>query len=146
MKIFILFFFLSLLSISCQNYSTDIENRKDQIYLSSEKDSYSKQDTIKFYLENNSNNDIVISLICGTYLDMMYQMNENNVWSDNLFFGFVNLNCPVFLDTVYIDNSFTCSLPANKFNSTGIFRVLVPYSVPKEDSTMFVFSNSFEIF
>lgn len=146
MKIFILFFSLSLLSISCQNHSTDIENRKDQIQLSSEKDSYSKQDTIKFYLENNSNNNIVISLICGTYLDMMYQMNENNVWSHNLFFWFVNLDCPVFLDTVYIDNSFTYSLPANKFNSTGIFRVLVPYSVPNEDSTMFVFSNSFKIF
>ena len=76
---------------------------------------------------------------------MSYQKKENSHWSDNLLFGYMSLHCPTVLDTIQANSTFTHSIPAEIFESTGTFRLLVDFHIPDKNSNEKVLSNSFKI-
>lgn len=145
MKEFIPCILIFLLFFSCKKEITGIENSLNQLSLLTDQISYTNVDSINLNIENKSAFDMVIGLRCGVYLEMYYQKEENNVWSDNLFFGYMSLHCPTFLDTIPTNNTFAHSIQSEIFESTGTFRFLVPYYLPRKDTNMVAVSNSFEI-
>jgi len=145
MKVFIFCILMFLLFFSCKKEITGIENSLNQVTLLTDKISYTNLDSINLNIENKSGFDMVIGFRCGVYLEMFYQKEENKVWSDNLFFWYMLLHCPTFLDTIQANSTFTHSIPSEIFESTGTFRFLVPYYLPRKDTNMVLISNSFEV-
>ena len=145
MKTFFAYALLLLLIICCQKESTDINDSRDQINFLTDKPIYTVSDSINLNLENKSTVNITIGLRCGFYLEMYYQKKENGYWSDNLWFGYMSLRCVTELDTIQANNTFAHSIPANIFNSTGTFRLLVEVHKPMMNNSETIISNSFEI-
>lgn len=144
MKYFIFTLFLALAIFGCEKEPSGI-GLSEQIKLSTDKSSYSKTDSIQLFLENNSDSDIMIGLRCGEYLEMAYQMKENDNWSADKHFWYMQLGCMTVPDTIQANSTFNYSMPAVFFDTTGIFRLLVPCYVFDIDSNMLVISNSFEV-
>ena len=138
-------FALILSIIGCQNQPTEIKNSSEQIGFSTNSSSYVVSDTINLSLNNSSSFDMVVGLRCGHYLEMFYQKKVNQDWSDTLWFWYMSLRCPTFLDTVLRNNSFAHSMPAEMFNSTGTFRLLIDVYIPQRDTSLMLISNQFQI-
>ena len=98
---FILTLFFFLILIGCGNLSKS-ENSLNEVNLETDKTTYSISDSINIILENGTSTDIMIGIRCKTYLEMYYQKNELDSWSDNLMFGYMSLGCPTKLDTIKI--------------------------------------------
>lgn len=145
MKMFMSFTFLFLLIFSCKKEIVSVDNSIKPIRLSIDKLLYTELDSIYLSLENKSVLDIIIGLRCGVYLEMSYQIKENNHWSDSKYFWYEGLKCPTFLDTIQSKRTFAYSMASGIFDSTGTFRLLIPYYVSSIDTSMVVISNSFEI-
>jgi hypothetical protein len=141
----ILSFALILWIIGCQNQSTEISNSSEQVSFSTNSSSYVESDTIKLSLRNNASYDITVGLRCGLYLEMFYQKQVNQDWSDTLWFSYMSLRCLTDLDTVLMKHSFAHSMPAQIFNSTGTFRLLIDVHIPQRDTSLMVISNQFQI-
>ncbi|MBN2425606.1 MAG: hypothetical protein JXR46_13340 [Calditrichaceae bacterium] len=145
MKALVSYTLFLLLITGCQKEATDISASIDQIDFSTDKQSYTLLDSIKLNLTNNTDDDIIIELRCGFYLEMFYQKKENSNWSDDLWFGYMSLRCPTELDTIPASSTYTHSLHANIFNSTGTFRLLVEVHKPTMNNSETIISNSFKI-
>ena len=76
---------------------------------------------------------------------MFYQKKENNDWSENLWLGYMSLRCLTVLDTIQANSTFTHSLPADTFGSTGTFRLIVEVHKPATNCRETIISNSFKI-
>jgi hypothetical protein len=144
MKIIFPSILLSLIIIGCQDPATT-ENSLNQIKLQTNKSSYSKLDSINIVLHNKSDSDILISLRCGNYLEMFYQIKEINVWSDNLWFWYMSLRCETVIDTIGQNSVFNYSIKSEIFDSTGTYRLVLEYYKQIEDTKIIKYSNSFEI-
>ena len=150
MNAIILFWTKAILMISltqlsnCQNQSKDTSHIQGQIILSTDRESYTKSDTIRLLLENGSAYEIAVGLRCSKYLEMSYKKKEIQNWSDNLWLPYMSLKCPTLLNTIKAGGIFTNSLPAEMFNSTGTFILLVDVSL-LPDSSLMVVSNPFQI-
>ena len=145
MKTFISLILLTLLFLSCEKETTAINGSVNQISFSTDKFSYTSLDTIYLSLDNKKDLGIIIALRCGVYLEMSYQRKENGHWSEDLWFWYMWLRCPTMLDTVEANSTFNHSLPADIFESTGTFRLLLGCSSTTNDSGEVVISNSFDI-
>lgn len=93
-------------------------------------------DTIYLKIDNTTDTNFEIALRCGQFLEMFYQKKENNNWSDALFFSYMYLKCPTFIDTIKSNDSFQSLIKVDLFETTGTFRLVLNNSVS---------SNSFEI-
>ncbi len=136
MRNLILFSFFVFLFFGCEKQATDISNISNQISFNTDKYLYTNLDTIFFQIDNKTDTTFTIAMICNQHLEMFYQKKENGHWSDNLFFSYMFLKCPTFIDSIESGNRFNSSMTLELFESTGIFRLIL------DDS---VFSNSFEI-
>jgi hypothetical protein len=139
----ILMISLTQLSV-CQRQSKDTSDIQGQIILSTDRESYTKSDTIRLLLENGSAHEIVVGLRCSNYLEMSYKKKEIQNWSDNLWLPYMSLKCPTLLNTIKAGAIFTNSLPAEMFNSTGTFILQAGVSL-LPDSSFMVVSNPFQI-
>ena len=144
MKILISSLILALIIFGCEKEPSNMD-LSEQIKLSTDKSSYSKTDSIQLFLENNSDSDIMIGLRCGEYLELAYQMKENDHWSVDKHFWYMQLDCMTVPDTIKANSIYTYSMPVMFFDTTGTYRLLVPYYVMDLDSSMTVISNSFEV-
>ena len=136
---------ISLTQLSdCQGQSKDASDIQGQIILSTDRESYTKSDTIRLLLENGSAYEIGVGLRCSNYLEMSYRKKEIQNWSDNLWLPYMSLKCPTLLNTIKAGAIFTNSIPAEMFNSTGTFILQVSVSL-FPDSTLTVVSNSIQI-
>lgn len=136
---------ISLMQLSdCQEQSKDASHIQGQIILSSDRESYTKSDTIMLLLENGSAHEISVGLRCSNYLEMSYKKKEIQNWSDNLWLPYMSLKCPTLLNTIKAGAIFANSLPAEMFNSTGTFILQVDISL-YPDSSLSVVSNPFQI-
>ena len=135
MKLFTLILLFLLFILNCSNQPTNSDSAK-RVNFFTDKHFYFETDTINFTLLNHSDSTLYIGLRCGTMLEMFYQKKENNIWSDNLLFDYMLLNCPTFLDSVKSDGKFKQSIPATIFKSRGTFRLKVNEEI---------ISNSFDI-
>ncbi|RMI08674.1 MAG: hypothetical protein D6681_07850 [Calditrichaeota bacterium] len=129
----------------CEKQPTDIGNVPDEIVFVTDKLFYTSADTLQLRLINNSESGIIIGLRCGGYLEMFYQKKEDDHWSENLWFSYMSLRCVTVVDTVPRNETFFYPLPADMFDSTGIFRLLVGVYDQETDSSMTIFSNPFKI-
>ncbi len=142
-KILGLLIIISFLS-TCENEIQDTSHIQGQIILSTDRESYTKSDTIRLLLENGSAHEISVGLRCSNYLEMSYKKKEIQNWSDNLWLPYMSLKCPTLLNTIKAGAIFTNSLPAEMFNSTGTFILQVDISL-LPDSSLRVVSNPFQI-
>jgi hypothetical protein len=127
--------------ISLQN----TENNTSPLALSFSKSSYAQSDTIKLSLLNKTDSDVVIGLRCGFYLEMSYQKSVSRHWSENNELWYMSLKCPTHSYTIRPHEKYDFSVPSSRFNSTGIFRLLVSYTVSTENTTQTITSVPFEI-
>jgi len=146
MRAFAYILLLSLIVIGCEKNSALLENISEKVRLYTDAPSYHEKDSINLFLENNSSFDIITGMRCGQYLEMGYQINEKNKWSDEKYFWYMQHRCLTFPDTIHANSTFSYSFPATLFDTTGTFRLTLPYYIPEKDSGMVAVSNSFEIF
>lgn len=117
----------------------------DRITLSTDKIEYTAPDSIFLYLQNKSNVRIILGFRCDYRNLEMYYQEYINTWSENKWFDYMSLLCPTIMMTLPAGNTYTHSLPGQKFDTSGTFRLEVPVYIPDKDSTVMVRSNSFEI-
>ena len=147
MRIVFLFIVLILSFNSCQN-SIETNNSLDKVYLQTDKTSYSKSDDIIVSVKNKSDSEIQVVLRCNTYLEMFYQINRNNVWSDNFKFQYMNIRCLNSLDTIKQNEIYTYALQSEKLeivDSIGTYRFVLKYYPLTKSVADTTYSNPFEI-
>jgi len=147
MKILFLFTFLFLILNSCQN-SVEPDNSLNQVYLETDKTSYSKSDNISVLVKNKSNSEIQVTLRCRTFLEMFYQIRQDSIWSGNLGFNYMYLRCLNSVDTIKINEIFNYTLQSEKSeisDSIGTYRLVLKYYSLTENVPDTTYSNSFEI-
>ncbi len=142
MKALVLFTLLILAVNTCQKKPA---GESDPVVFSTDKQSYSRSDTIGLQLKNTTNFDLVVGLRCGNYLEMEYQKKEGHTWSDNLSFGYMSLRCLTKLDTIRPNTTFTHTLSAEMLGSEGTFRLSVKVMSPLVSEAETLFSNEFII-
>jgi hypothetical protein len=136
---------ISLMQLSdCQGQSKDASHIQGQIILSTDRESYTKSDTIMLLLENGSAHEIMVGLRCSNYLEMSYKKRETQNWSEDLFLRYMYLSCPTLLNTIKAGAIFANSLPAEMFDSTGTFILQARISM-LPDSSLRIVSNPFQI-
>jgi hypothetical protein len=129
----------------CKDHPTEMNAPSEQISFSTEKYSYSTSDTVNLFLKNGSKLDISVGMRCGVYLEMYYQQKDKDNWGDTLWFPYMTFRCLTQLESVAANTTFTHSLPAQNFYSTGTFRLLLRGHFVQQDSAFTVVSNTFEI-
>jgi hypothetical protein len=145
MRVFISIILL-LAIIGCHDDLMDPHGSLDQIELITDKYEYSPPDSIYLYLRNNSDFKIVLGYRCDYgNLEMYYQRYENDHWSEDRWFIYMYLLCPTVLKTVEGQSTMIHAISVQEFDSTGTYRLFVPFYVPEKDTSIVVTSNSFEI-
>ncbi len=132
-------------NVSGSGYPQNMENPSNPLVLTFNDKTYTSSDTISLSIINNSNADINISLRCGRYLEMSYQQKDNGQWSENRELWYMMLKCMTQMHTLKSGDKYDFSLPADKFGSTGSFRLLVPFSVSSDNSSQTLTSIPFQI-
>ncbi|RMF58444.1 MAG: hypothetical protein D6748_08700 [Calditrichaeota bacterium] len=145
MRTLVCLVFISILLLSCQKEKSVLTSQGGDIYFSTDKETYSPSDTLLLTLTNNSENDIEIALRCGLYLEMFYQQKLDGSWSENLWFPFMSLRCPTLTDTVQAMSLYTYPFPADMFDSTGVYRLLLDIYIPSTQRIETLISNDFKI-
>jgi hypothetical protein len=144
MKIYLLFLFLLLLS--CELHEAVDEPAPESIALKTEKDAYKTKDSIRIFLNNNSEHVLMLGYRCSRKnLEMFYQQKENNKWSENKWFSYMNMKCMTIPSKVKKYSVLKHTFPSAEFNGTGTFRLLLSVFIPDKDSSIVVVSNSFVI-
>ena len=123
----------------------DTEKTSSPLAVSFSKASYTQSDTIKLSILNKTDSDIVIARRCGFYLEMSYQKAENGNWSENKELWYMELMCPTQLYTIKPHEKYHFSVPSAMFNSKGSFRLIVSFTVSKENTNQTITSVPFEI-
>ena len=144
MKIYPLLLFLML--YSCELHETAEEPAPESIALKTDKGSYRTKDSIKIFLNNNSKNVLTLGYRCSyKNLEMFYQQKENDKWSENKWFNYMNMKCMTIPSKVNKFSVLKHTFSSAEFNGTGTFRLLLPVFIPGKDSSFVVVSNSFVI-
>jgi hypothetical protein len=131
--------------VGCGIQPTNIALPSDVIALTTDKPSYAESDTVRLFLKNSSTSDVTVGMRCGIYLEMFYQKKDNLNWGDTLWFPYMSLRCLTRSDTVGMNTTFTHSIPAAIFSSTGTFRLTLDVAVPTTGVTHSVVSNLFAV-
>jgi len=156
-RIFYLLFLIGILNNACHTNTTqsgktsgqeNVQNRENNpgpLELTFSKSSYGKSDTLKLSILNKADSDIILALRCGYYLEMSYQKSVNRKWSENKEFSYMMLKCPTHTHIIKPHERFEFSLPSSLFNSTGTFRLVIPFNVVNENTNPTLTSGPFEI-
>ncbi len=140
-----LLFFVVVILIGCDN-EQNISDPEDAISFMTEKEIYSRKDSIRLTLENNSGYDLTVGYRCSEKnLEMAYQKKENDKWSENRWFSYMNLKCMTIQSKVKNNTVLRHSFSAAEFGDTGTFRLLVFCYLEEKDTTLTVMSNSFKV-
>jgi hypothetical protein len=136
----------TLILTGCDTAESPATPFPEGISLKTDNDSYNKGDSIVICLKNNTSSVLDIGFRCSyKNLEMFYQQKENDKWSENKWFGYMNLRCMTIQGKVNKYSQLEHTFSSEEFISSGTFRLLVPCYVPDIDSSIVVISNSFEI-
>ncbi len=141
---FILVF--TFIGLSCEKNTSLLEYTSEKVKFYTDAGSYHEKDSIDLFLENNSSNDLITGLRCGQYLEMGYQMKEKDEWSAEKYFWYAQLDCPTLIDTIEANSTYKYTFSATLFDTTGTFRLFLPYYIPEKDTSFTVVSNSFDVY
>jgi len=146
MRLILKLILFSIALTSCEDPNSWDTPSFDGITLKTDKNSYTVHDSIKLEMVNNSDYDIELGFRCSMKnLEMFYQQKIDDKWSENKWFTYMNLKCMTIQYELKSSRVLKHSFLAMQFDTTGTFRLLVPYYIPEKDSNIVVVSNSFEI-
>jgi hypothetical protein len=141
MKTFFTVLIMAMILLSCTNPTgTD-----DRLIFKTDKTTYSHMDSVKIELGNGINDEILVGLRCGIYLEMFYQKKVNSVWTDNLIFAYMSLKCASIPDTVKVNSVYRYTMSPTEFDSMGEYRLVLNYNYVRKNLAEEIYSNSFEI-
>ena len=146
MKAFGLLFLFIAAFLSCSIDDSSVSPLPEGISLKTDKDSYTLKDSVIILLKNNSEYVLELGFRCSyKNLEMYYQQKENDKWSENKWFGYMNLKCMTIQSKVNGHSVLRHSFLSAEFKTSGTFRLLVPVYLSEKDSSIVVTSNSFVI-
>ena len=140
-----LLFFVVVILIGCEN-GQNVYESEDAISFRTDKEIYSRKDSIRLTLENNSGYDLSIGYRCSEKnLEMSYQKKENDKWSENRWFTYMYLKCMTIPSKVEDNTVLRHAFSAVEFGDTGTFRLQISCYLEEKDTTLTVLSNSFKV-
>ncbi len=141
----VILLFLAALT-ACETQDAGIDPLQEKITLKTDKLSYPASDNIILSLNNNSGKEVILGFRCSyKNLEMFYQQKEKDEWSENRWFGYMNLKCMTIQYKMKNQEVLKDTVSTKEFKTTGIFRLLVPCYIPEKDTNIMVISNEFEI-
>ena len=146
MKVIIYIVLLLFFIYGCKKDPASINTLSEPTAITTDKNIYSTTDSIRISIFNTSGSEIELGYRCSyDNLEMYFQKKENGRWSQNQWFEYMSFKCPTLIRSFDRNRSIRHSISANEFQTTGIFRVLLPCYFPGKDSSVVAISNAFEI-
>ncbi|GEM_PF-4689531 len=130
--------------LGCAENKNPLSVKPDRITLKTNRSFYNRQDTIHFTLKNSTDSSITLELLCRSILEIACQEFKNGEWGKIKYFVYP-LKCPVFFEELKPGDERSDFLMADKFKSSGRFRLVYSYMVGRGTNRIAVYSNDFEI-